>query len=156
MSAPPRQTAAPARSSVLCGRIDPGMAEHLYGRRVDGMAKSYALSGVPAARLYRSWQRANRAPYRSATHGDRYVNNYVNGIAAERYGRLAEGEAMPVGSIIAKDAIDLHLPALLEGVFGSRRRLLARAEEPVAEQPRRNAPGGGDLDRLAAITNAYT
>ncbi|HRY23569.1 MAG TPA: DUF2442 domain-containing protein [Geminicoccaceae bacterium] len=51
---------------------------------------------------------------------------------------------------------DLHLPALLEGVFGSRRRLLARAEEPVAEQPRRNAPGGGDLDRLAAITNAYT
>lgn len=51
---------------------------------------------------------------------------------------------------------DLHLPALLEGVFGSRRRLLARTEEPVAEQPRRNAPGGGDLDRLAAITNAYT
>ncbi|HRY24853.1 MAG TPA: hypothetical protein P5558_10860 [Geminicoccaceae bacterium] len=85
--------------------LDPGMAEHLYGRRVDGMAKNYALSGVPAARLYRSWQRANRAPYRSATHGDRYVNNYVNGIAAERYGRLAEGEAMPVGSIIAKDAI---------------------------------------------------
>ncbi|MEZ5863017.1 MAG: hypothetical protein R3D25_02670 [Geminicoccaceae bacterium] len=85
--------------------LDPGMAEHLYGRRVDGMAKNYALSGVPAARFYRSWRRANRAPYRSATHGDRYVNNYVNAIAAGRYGRLADGEAMPVGGILAKDAI---------------------------------------------------
>ena len=85
--------------------LDPEIAEHLYDQRVDELAKSYALSGEPAARLYRSWERFNWAPYRSQTHGDRYVNNYANGIAAARYGRLVPGEAMPVGSILAKDAL---------------------------------------------------
>ncbi len=85
--------------------LDPDMAEHLYARQLDGIARGYALSGEPAARSYRSWARFNRTPYRSATHGDRYVNNYANAIAATLYGRLAPGEVMPVGSVIAKDAI---------------------------------------------------
>lgn len=84
--------------------LDAGTAEWLYRGVVDRLVKGYALSDEPAAKLYRGWWRANRAPYLSATHGARYVNNYLNA-RAMAYGTLAPGESMPVGSIVAKDAI---------------------------------------------------
>ena len=40
----------------------------------------------PIALNFRRWQRFNAAPYKSATHGNRYVNNYANGPAAPSYG----------------------------------------------------------------------
>ncbi len=86
--------------------VDPGSAERAYAAVVDDMAARFASSGDPAAVAYRGWWRANRSPYISATHGARYVNNYVNRPALV-YGSLAPGEAMPVGSIIAKDAISI-------------------------------------------------
>jgi hypothetical protein len=45
----------------------------------------------------------NTSPYSSATHGQRFVNNYANGIASS-YGKHEEGGILPAGSIVAKDS----------------------------------------------------
>lgn len=84
--------------------LDRAAALAVYNRIVDDMVAGYALTRESVARNYRSWRRYNQAPYRSATHGDRFVNNYANAIARDRYGRLEDGEQMPVGSVLAKDS----------------------------------------------------
>lgn len=76
----------------------------VYDRIVDTMVAGYILSRDPVALDYRDWRRFNRAPYRSATHGERFVNNYANAVAAPSYGALKEGVGMPVGAILAKDS----------------------------------------------------
>jgi hypothetical protein len=76
-------------------------AERVYQRLRGGLHDIYALSDLPAARDYQAWPRYNRVPYRSATHGERFVNNYANRLAAA-YGT---GRPMPVGAILAKDAV---------------------------------------------------
>jgi len=86
--------------------LDPAAAERAYASVADDMAARFATSGVPAARHYRRWWRANRSPYLSAEHGSRYVNTYVNR-PARVYGTLPSGQPMPVGSIIAKDAVSV-------------------------------------------------
>jgi LysM repeat protein len=71
-----------------------------------GAVQSAALTGEAAtiAQEYQSWERVNTAPYVSATHGSRYVNNYPGPEAAEAYGRFEEVGAMPAGGRIAKDS----------------------------------------------------
>lgn len=77
-----------------------------YESIVDRMEMLYALSGDATATHYRRWHRYNDAPYRSQTHGNRWVNNYANLIARRAgYGRMAEGERMPPGGILAKDSL---------------------------------------------------
>lgn len=76
----------------------------VYDRIVDTMVDGYVLSRDPVASSYRSWLRFNRVPYRSRTHGQRFVNNYANRIAAPHYGALPSGSSMPEGSILAKDS----------------------------------------------------
>lgn len=78
------------------------------------MAKGYAASKDPIAKTYRRWRLHNNAHYRSATHGNRYVNNYANARAAN-YGKLRSGEAAAVGSIYAKDSFTVASDG---GVFG--------------------------------------
>ena len=68
------------------------------------LADLYALSSDPTARNYQDWRRANDYPFRSATHGNRFINHYANGIA-QAYGQPSA--VMPVGAIIAKDAITI-------------------------------------------------
>ena len=75
----------------------------VYLRILDEMVSGYALSGDRAAAGFRTWRRHNKAPYRSATHGERYVNNYANSAAAGYAGYEDAGE-MPVGSVLAKDS----------------------------------------------------
>ena len=75
----------------------------VYDRIRDDMVAAYRLSRNPIAPHYYKWKRYNRAPYRSATHGDRYVNNYANAEAAPRYGR-SEATPMPPGAVLAKDS----------------------------------------------------
>lgn len=105
--------------------LDPAAAERAYARVVDDMAARFASSGEPAAKAYRRWLRANRSPYLSATHGSRYVNNYVNGLARV-YGTLKPGEAMPVGSIIAKDAVSVDSSgAVLPGALALMEKMEA-------------------------------
>ncbi len=75
----------------------------IYANIADDMARGYAVSRELAAERFRKWRRYNSAPYRSATHGHRYVNNYANA-KASRYGKLKPGEKMPPGALLAKDA----------------------------------------------------
>ncbi|MFQ5775393.1 MAG: hypothetical protein ACE5GS_12805 [Kiloniellaceae bacterium] len=81
----------------------------IYNRILDNMVAGYRLSSLPYAASYRLWRRFNTVPYRSAQHGERYVNNYANDVA-RAYGRFEESGEMPVGSILAKDsfAVTLH------------------------------------------------
>ncbi|MEN8195314.1 MAG: hypothetical protein ABFS30_02235, partial [Pseudomonadota bacterium] len=63
----------------------PNTAETVYQNIRVEMAAGYALARMPNLRNYLSWRRFNNAPYRSATHGARYVNNYANR-AGKAYG----------------------------------------------------------------------
>jgi hypothetical protein len=72
----------------------------VYDPIADELARGYALAAEPAAGAYRAWRRHNAAPYRSATHGSRYVNNYGS-VEAVGYG---DGGPMPPGAFIAKDS----------------------------------------------------
>ncbi len=83
--------------------LTPEQAESVYRRILDRMRSGYALSHVPAASSYTRWRRFNRYPYRSAAHGERYVNNYGNE-KAKAYGKFEEAGPMPPGSVIAKDS----------------------------------------------------
>ena len=83
------------------------LAAEMYDGIAPGMVAGYSDSEIPAAVSYRDWRRFNRAPYHSATHGGRFVNNYANAIGAERYGRLRADEAMPPGAMLAKDSFSV-------------------------------------------------
>ncbi len=84
-------------------KLDKGAASVAYHSLVDLMLRGYAVSAEPAARRYMSWRRFNDAPYPSAAHGNRYVNNYANAkAAAAGYGR--SGSRMPRGAIVVKDS----------------------------------------------------
>ena len=78
-------------------------AEKIYRRVGPRMGRGYAATGDPIAQDFRKWRRFNVSPYRSATHGNRYVNNYANDNASN-YGRLSPGEQMRVGAILVKDS----------------------------------------------------
>ncbi len=82
--------------------LDPPAAETVYRRLLRTMLRGYALSGEPGA-SYAGWRRYNRHPYRSATHGERYVNNYANRVA-RAYGRFENAGKLPPGSLLAKDS----------------------------------------------------
>ena len=83
--------------------LSPAEALAIYGNIADEMARGYAASREPAAEQFRHWRQYNNAPYRSATHGNRYVSNYANA-KASRYGQLKRGEQMPPGALLAKDS----------------------------------------------------
>ena len=83
-------------------RLTGEAAEDVYRRLLRRMLRAYALSGEPGAR-YAGWRRYNRYPYRSATHGERYVNNYANPVA-RAYGRFEAAGELPPGSIVVKDS----------------------------------------------------
>lgn len=81
----------------------PNTAETVYQNIRAEMAAGYALARQPKLRSYLSWRRFNKAPYRSATHGARYVNNYANR-AGQAYGGFEEAGILPAGSILVKDS----------------------------------------------------
>jgi LysM repeat protein len=70
------------------------------------LIQAAAVTGMAAtiAQEYQGWERLNTAPYVSATHGSRYVNNYPGPEAAQAYGKFEEVGAMPAGGRIAKDS----------------------------------------------------
>jgi hypothetical protein len=84
-------------------RLTVAEALSVYDTVSDQMFKGYAASDAPTAKAFGKWQRYNNAPYNSATHGNRYINNYANARAAQ-YGKLKPGQQMPEGAIIAKDS----------------------------------------------------
>ena len=77
-------------------------ASEIYRDIRDQMVRGYRVSGNNAARNFLRWDRFNSAPYRSATHGERYVNNYANA-SAQAYGRFEQAGTMPPGAVVVKD-----------------------------------------------------
>ena len=65
---------------------------------------AYAKAGVTQVAEYSGWTNVAARPYQSDTHGNRYVNNFVNKNGAFRYSRFEDGGAMPAGTVIAKDS----------------------------------------------------
>lgn len=78
-------------------------AQHIYNGLREDLGRRYERSGDPTAAAYQTWRRFNTAPYRSLTHGRRYVSNYANDLARD-YGAAEEAGDFPVGAIIAKDS----------------------------------------------------
>jgi hypothetical protein len=78
-------------------------AELLYQRLLPKMIQGYILSGRPDARNYKRWTRYNSAPYRSSQHGQRFINNYGNDLAAD-YAFFEQAEQLPEGARLAKDS----------------------------------------------------
>ncbi len=81
-------------------------ASDIYAIVRGALAKGYARSGRPAATHYQTWQLHNRAPYRSSTHGNHYLNNYTNERAAA-YGKFEQAGTLPVGAVISKDSFSM-------------------------------------------------
>ncbi|USG60037.1 cytochrome P460 family protein [Sneathiella marina] len=81
-------------------------AEQIYLSVLPDIKAIFAMSDIGTAAKYTSWKRYNNAPYISATHGARYVDNYANEIAKD-YGQLKPGETYPIGSILAKDSFSV-------------------------------------------------
>jgi hypothetical protein len=75
----------------------------VYKRMIDDMTAGYRLSGDESAAAYRTWRRYNKTPFRSATHGQRFVNNYGNALA-QAYGRYEQAGELPEGAVLAKDS----------------------------------------------------
>ena len=68
------------------------------------MRDGYAKSDHPIAARYADWKLFSNTPYISENHGNRYVNNHANEIAAPLYKDYEQAAALPVGSILTKDA----------------------------------------------------
>ena len=84
------------------GQLTAERAEQIYARIAGDAQRGYAMSRDDMATAFPAWARLNRTPYLSATHGNRYVNNYANGVAmAAGYGG---GGEMPAGAVLAKDS----------------------------------------------------
>ncbi len=87
------------------GALPPARAEAIYQGVKGAMADGYAPSRDPIAKNYPRWRRFNVAPYLSATHGNRYANNFANDKAVRAgYGRLKAGQKMPPGAVVVKDS----------------------------------------------------
>lgn len=78
-------------------------ASRIYGLVRGALALGYAASGFEGTDGYLELTRYNDAPYKSSTHGNHYLNNYANEIAAG-YGKFEQAGVLPPGSVIFKDS----------------------------------------------------
>lgn len=83
-------------------RLSDADALSIYDRIRDDMVAAYRLSRDPVGDRYYTWRRYNRVPYLSASHGDRYINNYANA-EAKSYGQ-EDSAPMPADAVLAKDS----------------------------------------------------
>lgn len=90
--------------------LTPAEALSIYQSIAIELSRGYATSKDEVAKTYRKWQLFNTAPYRSATHGNRYVNNYAN---ENSYGK--PGTVMPPGTIVAKDSFTVTAESVAFG-----------------------------------------
>ena len=84
---------------------DAQQAQSFYESIKSDMRERYARNDDPTAAVYQDWKRFNNAPYRSKTHGERFVNNYGNSLAEGYEAIRKSGKSkMPAGAVLAKDA----------------------------------------------------
>lgn len=113
--------AAPRRHFRLVdpAKLSAQKASEIYALVRQALQGGYARSGNAIAGGYQGWRRMNTAPYLSATHGNHYLNNYVNEVGATAYGRFEKAGKLPVGTVIAKDSFSMTRGGeiLLGGLF---------------------------------------
>jgi len=68
------------------------------------MKKAYTKAGLRQIKGFSGWTKVNTSPYQSATHGNRYVNNYADPHGDYRYKKFESAGTMPLGSVLAKDS----------------------------------------------------
>lgn len=107
--------ALPAAAQPVCelpaDRYDmtPEQIGAMYDCMSGYMLEGYQSQGAEIAMAYRDWARGSTRPAVAGVHGDRFLNTFVNDVAAEQYLRYAEGEfEMPVGSVLAKEMIGIR------------------------------------------------
>jgi hypothetical protein len=108
-AANPCGAANPCNPCNPCGAVEfaditSEEAETVYACLRGDMAAAHAKAGLAQVQGYQQWTNVAAVPYQSATHGSRYVNNYVNATGAPRYSQFEEVGTMPSGSVIAKDS----------------------------------------------------
>ncbi|TFL19136.1 cytochrome P460 family protein [Jannaschia formosa] len=80
--------------------------EAMYDCMSAYMIEGYQSQGNEIATAYRDWTQASTRPAVAGVHGERFLNTFVNDVAAEQYLKYAEGDfEMPVGSVLAKEMI---------------------------------------------------
>lgn len=64
---------------------------------------------IPAdfVRDYRNWEPASTLPANPGFHSERFLYSYVNSTGAAEYKKFAEGNTMPVGTVIAKESFNI-------------------------------------------------
>ena len=67
------------------------------------MQASYEVANDSSAGQFLNWKAYSLVPYQSATHGNRYVMNYVNAKGAD-YGKYEDAGVLPVGTVAAKNS----------------------------------------------------
>lgn len=100
-------------------KLTPRQASEIYAIVRPALQGGYSRAAGPIVSGYQNWRRMNTAPYLSATHGNHYLNNYVNEIGAATYARFEAAGILPVGTIIAKDSFSMTSTGeiLLGGLF---------------------------------------
>jgi len=78
-------------------------AEMTYNALRAAMVESYRAGGDDTAAVYMGWQRFNRVPFLSGTHGGRYSNIYGNA-KASAYGLFEKGKPLPKGAVLVRDS----------------------------------------------------
>ena len=86
--------------------LDTKTAEIIYRSNKLALAAGYGRANLPSVADYQTWRRANRLPYRSYSHGRRFLNNYINE-KAEDYLKYENVERLPEGAIIAKNSFSV-------------------------------------------------
>ena len=110
-------------------QLKPSESLSVYQSIADELSRGYAASKDKAAMGYRKWRLFNTAPYRSSTHGNRFVNNYAN---EKSYGK--PGAVMPAGTVIAKDSFTVTADS---AIFGGALFLMEKLKAGAS-------PGTGD------------
>ncbi len=87
--------------------LTPAEALAAYNCIQKDLATTYAKANLPELKNYTGWENVATSPYQAATHGNRYVNNWVNAVGAQRYRKYEDVGTMPVGSVIAKDSFEV-------------------------------------------------
>jgi len=81
-------------------------AVKVYDCLIRELKAAYAKSDNKIAVSYMAWPRYSKRAYVSATHGNRYVQNYANP-KARAYGAYEKAGRMPVGAAVAKDSFSV-------------------------------------------------
>ena len=83
--------------------------EALYDCMEGRMIEGYQAQGDEVAMAYRDWTQASTRPAVAGVHGERFLNTFVNDVAADQYLRYEDGAfEMPIGSVLAKEMIGVR------------------------------------------------